>query len=198
MAIAVDLDEVLAYSLKSEIEWHNFIHGTNLKRDDFNLVEYWKIWGSTRDEAVKKILRYMNSDFFDAIEPVPGAVEGIDYLFGLDQLVVITGRTDEVEKKTIDWLEKYFPQKFTELLFANSYSSLGKLPSKKSDLCKLVGAHTIIDDSPSYATDCAKNGIRTVLFDNVWNQETILIPNMRRAYGWKGCKEKPGVINLIK
>lgn len=31
---------------------------------------------------------------------------------------------------------------------------------KKSEICASIGAHVLIDDNPSYAIDCASNGIQ--------------------------------------
>lgn len=36
---------------------------------------------------------------------------------------------------------------------------------KKSEICKSIGAHVLIDDNPSYAVECASAGINVLLYD---------------------------------
>ncbi len=198
MTIAIDLDEVLAYSLQCEIDWHNHTHGTNLIREDYHDLNYMKVWNCTREEAVKRVLTYLQTDFFRNIEPFQGAIAGVNYLSGIDRLVIVTSRTDEVRRQTEDWLDLYFPNKFAEVHFCNLFSGIGKKPVKKFKKCQDLGAHTIIDDSPNFTLECAQNGIRAILFDHLWNRKVKLIENMERAYGWLGNERKKGIISLIK
>eukprot|EP00951_Prasinocladus_malaysianus_P005852 scaffold41197_cov40-Prasinocladus_malaysianus.AAC.1 len=37
----------------------------------------------------------------------------------------------------------------------------------KSEICKSIGAHVLIDDNPGYALECAEAGIHVLLYD--WN-----------------------------
>jgi hypothetical protein len=50
------------------------------------------------------------------------------------------------------------------VLFGNHWALEG-MSRKKSDICKSVGAHVLIDDNVGYALDCAASGIRVLLYD---------------------------------
>lgn len=197
MTIGIDLDEVLAYSLQCEIDWHNHTYGTALRREDFFTMDYWEVWGGTREEAVDKFLTFFQSEFFDRIKPVTGAAEGVELLSGIDKLAIITGRSVSIKDQTEKWLDTYFPGKFSEIHFARNSYLEGCRRWEKSDLCKKAGAGVLIEDSPRFAAECAANGVRVLLYSHFWNQSLILTENMERVYGWLGEEGKPGVIHMF-
>lgn len=197
MTIGIDIDEVLAYSLQCEIDWHNHTYSTALKREDFITMDYWKVWGGTREEAIDKILTYLQSEFFDRIQPVPGAVEGVDILSKIERLVIITGRHSSIKSQTEKWLDAYFPGKFSEIYFTRNSYLEGCRRWEKSDLCKKAGASDLIEDSPRFAAECAANGIRVLLYHHLWNQSLPETENIKRVYGWLGEEGKPGVIHMF-
>jgi hypothetical protein len=51
-----------------------------------------------------------------------------------------------------------------EVYFGNHWSLEG-VSRKKSDICAAVGAAVLIDDNPSYATECAGAGMHVLLYD---------------------------------
>ena len=67
----------------------------------------------------------------------------------------------------------------------NHYGESGEKLSKP-DMCKKIGAKILIDDSLLYAQECAKEGIKTILFGNYpWYQNKHdLHENIKRVEGW--------------
>ena len=48
--------------------------------------------------------------------------------------------------------------------FGNHFALEGA-SRRKSEICRDVGAHVLVDDNPQYALDCAEAGVEVVLFD---------------------------------
>ena len=198
MTITLDLDEVLADSMRQEAAWFNSINQEQLSLEQYALG-YWNFWNiGDKAELIKKMIDYNNSEFPQLVKPVKGAVQGVEHLSKLDRLVVVTGRSAELRKPSERWLDRYFPGKIAEVYFANVFELEGKeIP--KSVLCKQAGSKLHVDDSPTYSRECSENGIKKVLlFDHVRNKHVKLSNNMERAYGWLGQDKEEGVLELVE
>lgn len=185
MKIAIDVDEVLAEYQNGFIEFHNKYYGTNLKRHHF--AKSYKLedaWGGTEDEAIDKVYHFYQTKDFKKMEPVPGAIEAVRKLAQKHDLFVVTSRQNFASPVTLEWLDKHFPDTFSGILFANHFAKEGA-PKDKSEICKEIGAELLIDDSLTYAKDCAKKGIKVKLFDRPWNQTENLPKNIQRVFSWQ-------------
>ena len=109
--IAVDLDQTLARTLESLVEWHNDIYATDFNVTDFNTYEYWKVWGGTREESCMKIRDFYDSSYFDQIQPVQDfALEALKMLKRRHfTLVIITSRQQFVAEKTKRFVDRHYP-----------------------------------------------------------------------------------------
>jgi len=184
MLIGIDVDDVLANFCSFLITYHNRKYGTNFVESDHIHYEFWKIWGGTEEEALKKIYDFYDSKEFDSIFPVHGSQDGIACLREDHDLVVITSRHELVEGKTINWLNNYFPEKFSEIYFANEWSNHLQRGGRKYEICEKLGVELMVEDCLKYAMDCADHGIKTFLLDCPWNQVDSLPQLITRAYGW--------------
>ena len=97
-----------------------------------------------------------------------GAFEVLQRLKVDHDLVVVTSRQHVIEHPTLQWLDRHFPDTFSEVHFGNHFAMEGA-SRKKSEICQAINAHILIDDNPSYAYDCASNGMHVLLFN--WNLE---------------------------
>ena len=108
---------------------------------------------------------FQSEHFRDGVAPVGGARESLERLrrAGCD-LVVVTSRQHCIEEQTRQWLEAHFPGIFSEVHFGNHFALEGA-SRRKSEICRDVGAHVLVDDNPQYALDCAEAGVEVMLFD---------------------------------
>ena len=186
MRIGIDLDEVVGDSITAIIRFHNEKYGTRLTKDDFYSYDFWKVWGGTRDEAIKKVMEFFASDAAWSIDPMAGSMKALMELKEKGhELFIITHRNNDIVGKTEEWLEKHFPRVFAGAHFGNAYSFSGE-GRKKSDICKELGVEVLVDDHMENVRDCASAGIRVLLFDQPWNrQETTLPPGVERVLSWE-------------
>ena len=100
-----------------------------------------------------------------------------------------------IAEHTVEWLTRYFPGVFSDVLFGNHYSQANPDPTRldaskrtKADMCKAVGALALVDDNVAYCVQCASSLERVVLFGAYgWNSQAsapALPPNVMRAIDW--------------
>ena len=176
IAIAVDVDEVLAQFIPSLADFHNAKYGTSLTVESFTSYEFHKVWGGSAAECSMKMDAFFDSVYFQNLSPVPGAFEALSGLCefpGLVSLHVVTARQNKLQAQTLAWLDKHYPGLFlsSQVHFGNHYSSNGERSRSKPEMCLAVGAVCLIDDSLVYAMQCAAVGLRVILFgDYGWNR----------------------------
>ncbi len=96
MRIGIDFDEIITDSLSVIIELHNAKYGTKLKKEDFHSYRFWEIWGGTKEEAVRKVHEFMETDRFAHMSPVAGSLKVLRALKESGhELYIITGRPNQ-------------------------------------------------------------------------------------------------------
>lgn len=185
MKIGVDLDAIVADMMTPLISFHNKNYGTNTKLSDHITFSIEKIWNCTEEEAIERCYKFFQSDFMNQIEPVFGAIEGINFLSRKHELHVITSRPDFIKDHTNEWIDKYFPKKFKSINNSNQFSKKGGSMRKKSEICKELKVDLMIEDHLAYAYDCAALNIKILLMNTPWNQTKKLPKNITRVYSWK-------------
>ena len=183
MKIGIDLDEVLADFLLAVIKYHNLTYGTKLKRSQFLSYGLWKTWGGTEDEATQKLCDFYETPFFKNIQPVPSARKAIFTLKQNNDLFIITSRKNDIAETTQKWINKYFPNIFTEIYFANNYFQGGDSKTK-AQICDEIGIDILIEDSMEYALECVNSKRKIFLLDCPWNQYPELPQGIRRFLSW--------------
>ncbi|KAI7899624.1 uncharacterized protein BX663DRAFT_520763 [Cokeromyces recurvatus] len=179
--IAVDLDQTLAHTLESLVEWHNDTYSTQLSVTDFNTYDYWKIWGGTREESYVKIREFYESEYFDQIKPIRDfALESLKMLKKRHfSLVIITSRQQFIAERTKRFVDRHYPGIFESIYFCNlgltDAEQLEYVSKPKSIICQEIGVDVLIDDSLEHALDCSSLGIEVLLYDRngeyIWNHE---------------------------
>lgn len=122
--IGVDLDQTLAHTLESLTLWHNQNYGTQFSVTDFNTLDYWKIWGGTKEESCLKIREFYDSVHFEQIEPIRDfALEALKMLKRRNfTLVIITSRQQFVAEKTKRFVDRHYPGNTKTLNFFKCFS----------------------------------------------------------------------------
>ena len=186
--IGVDLDEVLAILTPKLLEYHNDVYGTDSNIDDCEEYGLWLLWGCSKNECTRRVCDFYKSKYFKEVEPVKGSKEGIEYLVNKYDLFVITSRPSWLEKETVEWVEKYFPNKFKGIVLTNQVSIKEEMKTK-SEVGKELGISYLIDDHIEYVMDSYDNGIKVVVFEMPWNRKADLPNEIMRVSNWSEIKK---------
>lgn len=167
LRVAVDVDEVLGrfvYSLNAFcLETYGMEYGVG----DYHEYDFAKVWKCSQEESNRKVHEFFTSEHFrGGIEVIPGSYESLCRLQKQCDLMVVTSRQHVIEQHTMEWLQQHFPGIFDAVHFGNHFALEGT-SRKKSEICREIGAHVLIDDNPWYALECAMAGIQVLLYD--WN-----------------------------
>lgn len=188
ITIAVDMDEVLCHFVPKLIEFHNDTYSTDIQFEKFHNYAFHKVWGGSPEETQEKMNLFFQSKHFQSLERVKGSYESLKLIKDTHscRMVIVTSRQLFLRDATESFLNAHFPGSiFDEILMGNHYGETGEKLSK-SEMCLKVGASILIDDSLLYANECAKNGIKTILFGNYpWNQSERELHNLvKRVEKW--------------
>ncbi|EFN53768.1 hypothetical protein CHLNCDRAFT_10527, partial [Chlorella variabilis] len=180
LRVAVDVDEVLGRFLHSLNQFCREAYGLRYDVSDYWVYDFakararrgmwascclWDIWDCAQDESNHRVHEFFQSHHFAAgIETIPGAYDALVRLRGGCDLMVVTSRQHIIQEPTLDWLDRHFPEVFTEVHFGNHFALEGT-SKKKSEICRAIGAEVLIDDNPAYAVECAQAGIHVLLYD---------------------------------
>lgn len=96
------------------------------------------------------------------------------------EIFIVTARPNRFKKKTEDWFKIHFTN-IPPIIYTGDFHKTNG--GKKWEVCKQHSISVMIEDNSIYATDCAMQGIQTILFDTPWNQG-IYHPNMKRVKSW--------------
>lgn len=188
MIIAIDLDEVLAETLRAALFFHNEKYATSWVYETVGTSRFWQLWGGEKDEMFRKSDEFIGSSHFKNIVPVAGAVDGVKKLRGQNhQLFIVTTRPSSLEDVTQVWVEKYFPDSFNAIHFSPE--------NGKSLICKKILAKVLFEDDEFNALECASQAVNVFLFDKPWNKELIKNDAIHRASDWS---EIPILLESIK
>lgn len=186
--IWVDLDEVLAESLDTILEFNDYkINWKIVERKDIINYSIYKIEGFNidLDYAKKWFYTPLFEDFNNLeIKKVNWSLEQLTRLKNLwYELAVITARrSDMFWEYTIAWIEKHFPWFFTNIYFADHFSDEHK---DKHDICKENQIEIMIEDDYFYAKGLAEAWIKTFLLEKPWNNNQELYhENIVRIKSW--------------
>ena len=186
MRIGIDFDDVVADTLDALMRMHNEQFGSNLTRPDFISYHLEEVWGGTREEAVKKIDAFFTKDQRKEIEPMMGALAGIEALKKQGhELYIVTGRSEKDVAQTEQWIEHHLADIFAGVHYASFFDLEKNTPRKKLDICKELGIEIMIDDNLPTALECAAGGIKALLFDQPWNPHDSLPPGITRVHTWE-------------
>ncbi|CCG81559.1 protein of unknown function [Taphrina deformans PYCC 5710] len=203
--IAVDCDDTLSRTNETICRWHNETYGTDFTIDDFEHFQYWRNrgWGD-RAMAQKKVKEFNHSAAWNEIPVIQEAIAATKKLKELGHtLIIITARMASEAERTRDWVSAVFPDTFTEIYFTSAFESrvashpsgqdveaankqpesvsgfkllpFKSIPKPKSDICKLIGAKVLVDDSIENAYEVHENaGIPVALYgDWKWNKKEM-------------------------
>lgn len=182
--IAIDLDEVLSPFVSELMKWYNLTHQTNLQFEQFITYDFTQIWGGTREECANICNTFHETRNIEELLPIENSFEALSTLKKEHKLVLVTSRPLQHFDYTHAWINRHFPNIFSDIILCNHWTSQGQ-SIKKSEACQKVGAQYFVDDLPHYVEEVAKCEIKSFLFgDYPWNQNIIPHHQIQRVTGW--------------
>lgn len=184
--IAVDCDEVLVELVDKAIALDKSkITKLIWKKED--IKDYYL--SNYLDISLEEAVDFFKKALYDDFEKLE--LKKMDFAFEwvktLKQewkdLQIVTARSEAFEEYTKKYIEKNFPNIFSDIHFGRHFTENSK---NKSEICKEIWASLIIEDNFDYALECAKNGIEAILLEkpwNTWRQEKH--KNIHRIKSWK-------------
>lgn len=186
--LAVDIDDVMAPFAPAFLERYNQQHGTTHKNEDFPYYYFVKdLYGLSDDDDAEQYVTEFIEWATSHNMPLNGeAVAGIRKLEEHYDLYVITSRHPDVYEITKKWLQSQLPDVFKDVHFIRARSE----KTTKAQICQEIGAKLLVEDHPDHLQDCAKYGVRGLLFgDYPWNRNTELPESVQRVKDWNEVVE---------
>ncbi len=160
MRFGIDVDAIVADTVNEIVRHLNGRFALTLRLDD--VVEYYvdKWLGDRPDLAELRTRLLYESEFYDGLPPLAGAVEGVRALAATAPICFITARPPEFHAVTTAWLSRHgFPT------HAPVYCC-----EQKATLAAELGLTHFVEDSPGQAQRLAQAGLTVFLFAYPWNR----------------------------
>lgn len=188
--LAVDFDDVLFPFMNRMVPHYNETYGTNFHIEDYKTFEFYDLWGGSREDAWDRVAAFFDCSH-SGVDPLPGALEGIEALSEHYELAVVTARDESLRTYTEEWLHEMFPGRFHHVHLCNSYSLNPDIPRRtKLSVIEQLDAVALIDDSPNNVAAVARTGRRGLLFgDYPWNRTNELPEGVKRFVEWQSIVE---------
>ena len=170
------------------LKFRNKIYGTNYTKEDIFNYDFWTVFKTSREQSINDVLDFYNSPEFEGVGPIPDSQTAVSILSEKYFLAALTARPDFIRDKTLRWIDRYFPNSFSEIHFTNHFAGNGAVKNK-SDVCIKNGYGVLIDDYHGHANECARRGINVFLMEQPWNWET-LHPRVVRVRNWQEVLQK--------
>ena len=186
----IDVDETLLALLPSLIQFNNEVHGTKIRLEDFTSYVLYPVMCRNLEETTKRLHQFYNTPYFQDIQPVPGASEGVARLRKNGTLHAITSREKIITLETKTQIKTIFsPASFLTLNFTNNHTLEQNTGITKPEVCRKLKIDIMIEDCLEHALDCSKVVGFVYLLDlnheYVWNHTDKPLPgNVKRVYSW--------------
>lgn len=185
--IGIDVDDVVIEFFNNYLKFFNSHFGKNVTFKDISRYHIWELeLGVSKEEALSIVVQVHNSEHPKKTSLVEGAKESINNLSKKYEIFFVTSRPTSVKERTISFLKEIFPELKFEIIFSGDIHGNAKT---KAEICFERGITTIIEDSASYAFDCAQKGVRAFLLDKPWNQEYEQHENLIKVKDWNEIVE---------
>ncbi|OVA08285.1 5'(3')-deoxyribonucleotidase [Macleaya cordata] len=196
LVVAVDVDEVLGSFVSALNKFIADRYALKHSVSEYHVYEFFKVFADIAFFTDIRVHEFFKTSYFKTgIHPIPGARVALHKLSTFCNLSVVTSRQNAIKDHTIEWIEKHYPGLFQEIHFGNHFA-LDGMSRPKSEICRSLGAHVLIDDNPRYAIECAEVGIRVLLFDYEnsypWckTDSATLHPLVTKVHNWEEVEQQ--------
>jgi len=167
--IAVDIDDVLFPMVADLIKYVDREHAVKLTPEDFKSYMLEDIWPAGTAEG-EIVFENYKQQITTEVAPVKGATSALGKLSAKYEVIIMTSRDVKVEPITRQWLDRHFPEIFSQIhLLGNRKDSVTW--RTKAEVCQEIGVSYLIDDSLKHLVLASEVGVKGLLFgDFSWNQ----------------------------
>jgi len=185
--LAVDCDDTIISYSQEYLAYLGMKVGRNYNIADFKTTQWPLHAGLTKDVFDSHVRDFFHTDDYLKLPPIPGARDSLLKLKELYELHVVTARPDFVIEHTQNSINLFFPNVFSDIHYTNTVTPKpGAIVRSKSDICKHIGAFTIIEDNPGEALNFVNNGYihrkAYLLLSTPWAVEASLKKLHDRVY----------------
>jgi len=179
--IGIDIDEVVAGFMKCFLEYSNLNYGIQNSLEDITNYHLWECGiHDSKEESIRKVEEFQDSEYFDKINFVGDSKRGIENISKKHKVYFITSRPEKLKDKTVNFFYSNFPKNGYSFVFSGEIYG-GKT---KAQICNELGIKLMIEDNADYALNCAKSGIKTFLLDKPWNNNYEKHENIIKVNNW--------------
>lgn len=155
------MDEVLAQWLEKVVRYYNEDYGTSFTRNDIQTWDVCLNLGPGSETALRSYMRY--DRFYDDLEPMPGALEGVKKLVddGHDVMIAtaVPKSATMAYSGKVAWLHRFMP-----------FFPINNFMATQRKYLLASCADVLLDDGMHNIIPWAKMGKPAVIFDAPWNQ----------------------------
>lgn len=155
LVIAVDCDDVLIETTERLVREYNRRYGTHVTmRNAFLSVN--PEWEVERQEMFTRFHEISSSPESRAVAPRSDAIAAVKRLSEHHELHLVTARFIELELVTLQMINTYFKDCFTEINHVGDQS--------KGDICRAIHADILIDDNAKHLIDAKNCGVGSTIW----------------------------------
>lgn len=189
--LAVDFDDVIASFNATYARHHNETYGSTLSYHDITTFDMCKVVYGIDQATLLERVRTFCHQHHDLITPIDGATDIVPRLAETYELHIVTSCCESLSQVSLEWLEAYGLNVFTEHHFANGFGSL--FPERKRSklaVCQAIGAQYLIEDAPENARQVAEGSVPVLVPWRPWNRELEPHANITSdVRDWKHIEE---------
>jgi uncharacterized HAD superfamily protein len=194
MNIGIDFDDVITEFTDSLMEFYHRKYGKKVVREEIKEWDWGLYWGISREEATKRVDEFHETHSVENVNPLENALSSLKKLMKANEIFIITGRPVRFKSKVESWLHYHLKDKLP-IIHAGEWHK-GQAASK-AEICKELKIPILLEDAPNAAIECAKAGVRVILFDYPWNQK-LKHKNVKRVKNWLEAVEEIEHFKSIK
>ncbi len=185
MKITTDVDGVLAKFTEQFIDFINTKYGYNLDISRITSLKFEDILHLDSGKISEYLMEFKDSGGHLRIEPIEGSIEGIEKLSKKYEIHVVTSRRRNISgDDTIEWLERYYPNKFKSINMKElSNEEQSRELYKRIKIAEISpGFH--IEDDIDHISYVKELPLTIIMYPQPWNI-SYSDPKVLKAKNWK-------------
>lgn len=185
MKITTDVDGVLAKFTEQFIDFINARYKYDLDISQITRLKFEDILHLDSGKISEYLMEFKDSGGHLKVEPIEGSIEGIEKLSKKHEIHIVTSRRKDVcGDETIEWLEKYYPNKFKSI-------NMKELSNEEQDrgVYKRIKIAEIspdfhIEDDIDHISHVKELPLTIVMYSQPWNVG-YSDPKILKAKNWE-------------
>lgn len=184
--IAFDIDGVIIDFMGSFIPYVNLRLRKNITYDQCHCHNFAEVFDISELEAAQIYEDYKNEVSHDELEPIDGALEGLEALGRYYQIVIITSRSPHYEEVTHRWFGRNSTVGDIHFSLGRNNPYAGHEGRKhKPQIAEEIGALCLIEDNEEEFIHWDAPTVQPICFAQPWNECLVdSYPKILRLNGW--------------